>query len=109
MELNLSNKVVVASGKLHKGESSTDAEKAIAKECVIAVIKEVGGVPTTADGKDALGLFVNKIRATVIEKGEIPEKYKADNKTRSWSSYAHLAKCALAGLRTAAKAKTKSA
>lgn len=108
MSLNLSAVVVESSKK--SGESFTDAEKSIARESVTAVIKELGGVPTTAEGKDSFGHYVNKIKAECLATGNVPAKY--EGKGRSWSSYAHLAKVALAALRaeaTASKAKGKVA
>ena len=103
MSLNM-NAVTVESSK-KSGEAFTTEEKVIARDSVIAVIKEIGGVPTTPEGKDAFGLYVNKIKAECIATGNVPAKY--GDKGRSWSSYAHLAKVALATLRDEA-AKSKS-
>ena len=105
MGKNLSlDPVTVTSNR--RGTSFTDDERRVAREATIKVIKEAGGLPTTADGKLAAGLFVAAIRDACKAANVVPAGLE---KGRSWGSLAFLAKQIVTALKAEAAKKSKTA
>lgn len=86
-----------------KGTPFTKREKEIAREAVIEVIKEQGGIPTRGTGEESLAAFVSTIRTKCANENEIPKQYADEEKTRSYASYAHLARQALKSIKKEAE------